>query len=282
MALVNTPAIVLSALRYSETSKIVRLATRDLGVQSAIAKGALRPRSRFGAALQSLSEGQAQFLTKEHRELHTLTAFDLTRLHAGLAGPSTGMRVPRRLAEVMLRFAPADPHPESFDMLRDSLGALESAPPESVDALGLRLLWRQVAVLGFAPSLEACVLDGVTVPAARAPAVQHERGRRTLLDMRDAARCDSASRKRARRPRRAPRPRTEPYPRWMPDMRRLTGDCSRGTSDITWRKEQSSRPSTSGCVAPRRTSDRRNGRSHRPRQIGTRHGSHWQGDGPAR
>ena len=41
MALVNTTAIVLSALRYSETSKIVRLATRDLGVQSAIAKGAL-------------------------------------------------------------------------------------------------------------------------------------------------------------------------------------------------------------------------------------------------
>ena len=165
MALVNTPAIVLSALRYSETSKIVRLATRDLGVQSAIAKGALRPRSRFGAALQSLSEGQAQFLTKEHRELHTLTAFDLTRLHAGLAGPSTGM--PRLGAcRSHASFAPADPHPESFDMLRDSLGALESAPPESVDALGLRLLWRQVAVLGFAPSLEACVLDGVTVPPA--------------------------------------------------------------------------------------------------------------------
>ena len=50
MPLVSTPAIVLSALRYSETSKIVRLATRDVGVQSAIAKGALRPRSRFGAA----------------------------------------------------------------------------------------------------------------------------------------------------------------------------------------------------------------------------------------
>ena len=55
MSLVSTPAIVLSALRYSESSKIVRLATRELGVQSAIAKGALRPRSRFGAALQLLS-----------------------------------------------------------------------------------------------------------------------------------------------------------------------------------------------------------------------------------
>src|SRR5213593_2034424 len=85
MSLVSTPAIVLSALRYSESSKIVRLATRELGVQSAIAKGALRPKSRFGAALQLLSEGQAQLLLKEHRDLHVLTAFDLRRLHVGLA-----------------------------------------------------------------------------------------------------------------------------------------------------------------------------------------------------
>ena len=43
---ITTPAIVLTTIRYGETSKIARLATRDLGVQSAIAKGASRPRSR--------------------------------------------------------------------------------------------------------------------------------------------------------------------------------------------------------------------------------------------
>src|SRR5207249_7232337 len=56
MALVTTPAVVLQTYRYSETSKVVRLATRELGVQSAIAKGALRPKSRFGAGLELLSE----------------------------------------------------------------------------------------------------------------------------------------------------------------------------------------------------------------------------------
>jgi DNA repair protein RecO (recombination protein O) len=160
MPLVRTPAIVLSSLRYSETSKIVRLATRDHGVQSAIAKGALRPRSRFGAALQLMSEGQAQFVAKEHRELHTLTAFDLTRLHAGLAGALDRYAAASALAEVMLRFAPPDPHPESFDLLRDALATLESSGPEAVAAVGIRLLWQQVGVLGFAPSLDSCVLDG--------------------------------------------------------------------------------------------------------------------------
>ena len=165
MPLVSTPAIVLSSLRYSETSKIVRLATRDFGVQSAIAKGALRPRSRFGAALQLLSEGQAQFLAKENRELHTLTAFDLSRLHAGLAAGIDRYAAASTLAEIMLRFAPPDPHPDSFDCLRESLGDLELCAPDAVEAVGLRRLWHLVASLGFEPSLEACVLDGALLPA---------------------------------------------------------------------------------------------------------------------
>jgi DNA repair protein RecO (recombination protein O) len=164
MPVALTPAIVLSTLRYSETSKIVRLATRDLGVQSAIARGALRPRSRFGAALQVLSEGQAQLYLKEHRELHTLAAFDLIRMPVGIAADLERYAVASTLAEVMLRFAPADPHPASFDLLRDALAALEAAPADAVRAAGLRAVWQLVGSLGFAPSLDDCVHCGAPVP----------------------------------------------------------------------------------------------------------------------
>ncbi|MGE5231935.1 MAG: DNA repair protein RecO [Deltaproteobacteria bacterium] len=166
MPVAITPAIVLSTLRYSESSKIVRLATRDLGVQSAIAKGALRPRSRFGAALQVLSEGQAQLYLKEHRELHTLAAFDLIRVPVGIAADLERYAVASVLAEVMLRFAPPDPHPESFDLLRDALADLESVPAPDVRAAGLRAIWQLVSALGFAPSLDACVRCGAGVDAA--------------------------------------------------------------------------------------------------------------------
>jgi len=166
---VSTPAIVLSTLRYSETSKIVRLATRDFGVQSAIAKGALRPRSRFGAALQLLSEGQAQLHMKEHRELHLLTAFDVRRLHVGLASDLERYAIACALAEVMLRFAPADAHPESFELLRHALVELETAARATVEAMGLRLLWQLVSVLGFAPSIDVCVIDGAPLSAGPLP-----------------------------------------------------------------------------------------------------------------
>lgn len=165
MPVISTPAVILATLRYSETSKIVRLATRELGVQSAIAKGALRPRSPFGAALQVLSDGQAQLYIKETRELHTLAAFDVAHVRVGLTADLDRYAVASALAEVMLRFAPADPHPESFGVLLDSLTAIEHAPVACLPATALRAMWHLVGVLGFSPSLDACVLCGTSGPA---------------------------------------------------------------------------------------------------------------------
>src|SRR5512132_4727833 len=145
MPLVTTPAIVLSSLRYSETSKIVRLATRAYGVQSAIAKGALRPRSRFGAALQLFSDGVAHLVLKEHRELHLLTAFDVTHVRIGLAERLDRYAAASSLAGVLLRFAPPDPHPDSFEPLHYALALLEGVGDTQVEATGLRLLWGLVS-----------------------------------------------------------------------------------------------------------------------------------------
>lgn len=163
MPAVTTSAILLSTLRYGETSKIVRLATREHGVVSAIAKGALRPRSRFGAALQPLSSGTAHLVMHEHRDLHLLTGFDLARLRVGLAGDVARFAAASALAEVMQRFGHPEPHPESADLLEGGLTLLEDAPLEALEPLALRLLWRLVAVLGFAPTLEYCARDGAPV-----------------------------------------------------------------------------------------------------------------------
>ena len=165
MPATTTSAILLSAVRYGETSKVVRLATRDLGIVSAIAKGALRPRSRFGASLQLLSSGVAHLIVREHRELQLLTAFDLVRLRAPLAGDVDRWAAASALAEVMLRFGNPGPHSEGFDLLEGALTLLEDAPVAALDPLALRLLWRLVSVLGFAPSLERCARDGNPVPA---------------------------------------------------------------------------------------------------------------------
>ena len=164
MPLISTPAVVLASLRYGETSKIVRLATRAHGVQSAIAKGALRPRSRFGAALQLLSVGQAHVILSERKDLHTLTAFDLQQLHVGLAQDMDRYAAASALAEVTLRFTSSEPHPEVFDFLVGALDRLETVPSQDIAAMSIRLLWELAGILGFAPSLEDCARDGAPVP----------------------------------------------------------------------------------------------------------------------
>ena len=163
MALVSTPAVVLQTFRYSETSKIVRLATRDLGVQSAIAKGVLRPRSPFGAALETLSEGVAQLYHKETRDLQTLAAFDVTELRRDLARDLGRFAGAAALAEVMLKMAPAAPLPAAYDTFIRALDALAAAEARHADAVAVRWLWLLVGVLGFAPELDACVRDGAPV-----------------------------------------------------------------------------------------------------------------------
>jgi len=170
MALVTTPAVVLQTYRYSETSKVVRLATRDLGVQSAIAKGALRPKSRFGAGLELLSEGTAQLYFRETRELHTLGAFDLVNLRRDLAADVGRFAGATALTEVMLKMAPPAPLAAAYDTLTGALDALELASPDQVDAAGVRALWCLLAVLGFEPSLARCARDGAAIdPAADEP-----------------------------------------------------------------------------------------------------------------
>src|SRR5213593_1761174 len=132
MSLVTTPAVVLQTYRYSETSKVVRLATRELGVQSAIAKGALRPKSRFGAGLELLSEGVAQLYHRDTRELHTLGAFDLVTLRRELTADVGRFAAAAALAQVVLKMAPPAPLPAAYDTLTaalDSLGAAPPAPP---------------------------------------------------------------------------------------------------------------------------------------------------------
>ena len=163
MSLVTTPAVVLQTYRYSETSKVVRLATRELGIQSAIAKGVQRPKSRFGAGLEFLSEGEAQLYYRDARELHTLAVFDVTDLRRGLASDVARFAGAAALSQVMFKMAPPAPLPAAYGVFTSGLDLLASVPADAVDAAAVRSLWALVTELGFGPSLRACVRDGTPV-----------------------------------------------------------------------------------------------------------------------
>ena len=160
MSLVSTDATVLQTFPYSETSKIARLVTRDLGVVSVVAKGARRPKSKFGASLQPLSDGVAQLYHKQTRDLHTLSEFELERHRHGLTQDLVRYSGASALAELVIRFSPQEPHLELFELTRRSLDFLSEADPVDVPTSVLTVMWSAVHALGFAPTLEGCAVDG--------------------------------------------------------------------------------------------------------------------------
>lgn len=163
--LVTTPAVILRTYAYGDTSRIVRLATRDAGLQSVIAKGAMRARSRFGGRLQVLSEGVAQIHHRATRDLQTLSDFDVVDQHVALAADLRRFAAGAALAELHLRAAHEEPQPPLFDTLVEALRRLGEAASDRVPYVGLAALWHAVGVIGFGPETEACVRCGRVLDA---------------------------------------------------------------------------------------------------------------------
>ncbi len=161
---ISTPAVVLHAFKYSESSKIVRLATRDYGVLSAIAKGAANPKSKFGARLQPLSEGDALVFLKPSRDLQTLAEFDVKNLRQELALDVRRYASASALAELVLRFAPTERNEEIYDRLITYLNSLAVVEDLYVETVSISTLWGIIAALGFEPSVEGCARDGRALP----------------------------------------------------------------------------------------------------------------------
>ncbi|HUO52807.1 MAG TPA: DNA repair protein RecO [Gemmatimonadaceae bacterium] len=168
MPLVETPAIVLHAFDYSETSRILRLATRDAGLQSVIARGARRGKSRFGSAVDLFAQGNAELHLREGRDLQTLAAFDVTVARPALADDLERFTGASAIAELLLRFAAADEaHPQLYDLLAAQLDRIAAAPPERATESALAAAWLLLAELGFAPALAACAACDAPLDPAR-------------------------------------------------------------------------------------------------------------------
>ena len=156
MPVVLTDAVVLHAFDYLESSRILRLVTREAGVRSVLARGARKSRKRFGAALDLYAEGTAELHIKPGRELDTLGGFDVTRARPGLAMQMSRFTGASAIAELTLRFARDAADPGLYETVAATLDALAAAPAERARDVTLAGAWRVLAELGVAPNVESC------------------------------------------------------------------------------------------------------------------------------
>lgn len=160
-------AVVLRSLRFGEADRILHLFTKELGRIGAIAKGARKTRSRFGARLEPFSHVEIQ-LHVGRGELATVTGVDLVRSHQALAADPYRLAVGSIGLEAVLKlFIEHDPSPRAFHALVRFLDVLDDGgQPDSpgadpaLDPLALSLQLKLLWLAGYLPHLSSCAACG--------------------------------------------------------------------------------------------------------------------------
>src|SRR6201996_471322 len=157
---VRTEAVVLRSIRYGEADRILHLYTPGYGRIGAIAKGARRSRSRFGARLEPFME--VKLVLHEGRgDLYTVTGVDTVNARPTLRESAAALDAAARACDAVARlFETDDPHPEVYALLSNELTLLASGPaaarPENSLAFRLKLL----LAAGIVPQLGSCANCG--------------------------------------------------------------------------------------------------------------------------
>ncbi|TFB10109.1 DNA repair protein RecO, partial [Candidatus Marinimicrobia bacterium MT.SAG.4] len=84
MPILKAEGIILRRIKYSETSLIVTLYTKEYGKVSLIAKGARNPKSKFVGSLEPGTYVSVVYYHKENRDLQMLSEVDPMRSNSSI------------------------------------------------------------------------------------------------------------------------------------------------------------------------------------------------------
>ncbi len=156
---VQSEAICLHTRNWRESSKIVTLFCQDLGIINALARGALRPKSGLGAALDLFAHSQVVLYLREGRDLALVGSADLLNAHSGIVNDYQRFLVATTIVSFVREiFLHNHAEPKVFRLLKSSLEVLSTGSAQGdFSALIGSFIIKTTAFLGFRPMLERCV-----------------------------------------------------------------------------------------------------------------------------
>jgi DNA repair protein RecO (recombination protein O) len=156
----KTEAVVLRSIRFAEADRILHLYSRNRGRLGAIAKGARKPRSRFGGRLEPFF--RLNLVLYEGRgELATVTSASTIEGYSRLRSSSAGIGAAARACDAVLRLLDAaDPNPAAYNLLCRYLEMLDTEPAEEPLATAIAFRLKLALAAGFAPELASCARCG--------------------------------------------------------------------------------------------------------------------------
>jgi len=168
VALLRSEGIVLRTYALGDTSRIVVVFMRDLGMVRLVAKGARKTPQRFGYALEPMSHGRYVFYHKPDRDLQLLSQADTLNPIGSKLADLARLAHAQATAELIDRLVwGEEPHPELFDLLGQVLDAMTRAPIAALPALTIAFELQVASLLGYRPRLDACAGCGAALSPRR-------------------------------------------------------------------------------------------------------------------
>jgi DNA repair protein RecO (recombination protein O) len=175
VATLQTEALVLRAVDFGESDRILHLLLPDAGRLTAIAKGARRSVRRFSGALDLFQHLRVQIERRRRSAMARLEQAGLLRNFEPLRVDPTRFALGCYLLELLDRLAPEDgARADTNRLFGFALAALGLICERPVDA-GLRTLLELHALdaLGLRPELRFCVRCGNQAPGQGGRAMFH-------------------------------------------------------------------------------------------------------------
>lgn len=154
----KTEGIVLRAIEYKDTDKLLTVLTRDLGKVTLKARGVKSKNSKLRAAAQILSF--SEFTVREYQGRYVITEAVSKELFPELQSDLTLLSLASYFVQVCDMVAQeADPMPELLSLLLNALYALSKLQlPQAMVKAVFEL--RTACIAGFLPDLRACAICG--------------------------------------------------------------------------------------------------------------------------
>lgn len=164
MTVVTTSGILLRSHPYSESSRVLRFLTPDLGIVGVLGRGTGRRSASRGHGPETFGEGRLTLVHHPGRDLHTLREYERSGAALGLGSDLRRFLGASLVAELLLAHALEQGDPALYGWVREVLEALQLRTVEELPGWILAAGWRTLSLLGFPPDLRLCVACGERHP----------------------------------------------------------------------------------------------------------------------
>jgi DNA repair protein RecO (recombination protein O) len=158
MSIHRTEALVLKTMPFRSSSLIVTFFTPQLGKVRGVVKGVHREGEIRQAGFELFTHAEYLFYEKKRSDLHLISEASILESHHALRDRLDGIAYASYFCELVDELTEVqDPHPEIFELLKQSFHFLPVIPPPKIETVFVTQLLRE---MGWLPFLESCLECG--------------------------------------------------------------------------------------------------------------------------